>query len=128
MSDGPTHYDLMVYAEYSQFYLGDSAFTADTGSPDFWSPVALQRQLAIARPSLIGVGAARYDDVPVAVDTLAGPPSDDGDAWDQIVEASIEIPTGRLVIDGPISWRPGSSFEIDLAPGTYRARVYYGRN
>jgi hypothetical protein len=124
--DGSAHYDLTVYAEYSQFYLGDSAFNADTGSPDFWSPDAIQRRLAVARPSLIGVGTSRYDDVPVVVDVLAAPPSDDLDAWDQVVEASIEVPTGRLVIDGPISWQPGDSFEVDLAPGTYRARVYYG--
>ena len=124
-TDSSTHYDLTVYAEYSQFYLGDSAFNADTGSPDFWSPTALQRRLAVARPSLIGVGTSRYDDVPVALDLLDGPPSEDVDGWDQVVDASIQVPTGRLVIDGPISWQPGTSFEIDLTPGTYRARVYY---
>lgn len=124
--DSSTHYDLTIYAEYSQFYLGDSAFHADTGSPDFWSPTALQRRLAVARPSLIAVGTSRYDDVPVVLDLLDGSPSQDVDGWDQVVDASIQIPTGRLVIDGPISWQPGTSFEIDLAPGTYRARVYYG--
>jgi hypothetical protein len=126
MSDGPTRYDLTVYAEYSQFYLGDSDFMADTASPDFWSQTALQRRLAISPPGLIGVGTARYDDVPVAIDVLAGPSSRDIDGWDQVLEASVAIPTGRLVIDGPISYQPGTSFEVDLPPGTYRARVYFG--
>ncbi|MBV9892621.1 MAG: hypothetical protein JO020_00455 [Chloroflexi bacterium] len=120
------HYDFTIYAEYSQFFLGDSGFNGDTASPDFWTEPALQRRLAIVPPSLIAVGTGRYDYVPVSVDVVSQVPSPETTGWNQIVEASIDIPSGRLVVDGPTLWDPGSSPEINLPPGTYRARVMYG--
>jgi len=45
-SDGLAQYDLTVRTEYSQFYLGDSAFiAADTGSPS-GVPLLSERRLA----------------------------------------------------------------------------------
>ena len=118
---------LSLYADYHQFYLGDSTFDGDTGAAEFWSPEAFARMLAVAPPGLLGVGTARYDWVPVVVDQLATAPSDDDlDAWDHIVEASLEVPSGRVAIDGCMSYRSAESPHIEVAPGTYRVRVYYG--
>ncbi len=118
---------LDLYAGYHQFYLGDSAFDGDPGALDFWSPEAYERMLAVAPPGLLGVGTARYDRVPVVVDLQAAAPSDDDlDAWDHVVEASLEVPSGRVAIDGCLSYRPAESPHIEVVPGTYRARVYYG--
>jgi len=120
-------YSLSVYAEYSQFFLGDAAFQPDIGSPAFWNPLALQRRLAVRVRGLMGCGTARYDHVPLEVDVgPQAPPLSDLDAWQHVVEASLNLSSGGLVIDGPISYQPGASFEIRLDPGLYCVRVYYG--
>jgi len=101
----------------------------DTADPDFWSADAFRRKLAVAPPGLIGVGTARYDDVPVVVEVVSQPPVDEPQGWDQVVEASLELPSGKLAIDGCLSYEPTTSPHIELAPGTYRVRVYYaGQN
>jgi len=124
--DEPIHYDLVVYAEYSQFYLSDDDILADTASPAFWSQDALQRRLAVAPPGLIGVGTATYDDVAVSLDVVDLSPGDDFDGWDQVVEASLQLNSGQLKIAGPLPHAPDVSFRVNVVPGTYRVRVYYG--
>lgn len=132
----PGRLTFTVYADYQQFYVGDSTFAGDTGTADFWSSEANERGLAIAAPSLLGVETHRYDWVPVVVEVEDAPPADDLEGWDRVVEASLEIPSGRLAIDGCLSYAPeglpyqpdGShvSPHIDVPPGIYLARVYWG--
>jgi hypothetical protein len=55
--------------------------------------------------------------VPVIVDVVSAPPAAGTDAWDQVVEASIGVPTARLIIDGPSSYNTPGSSEIDVPPG-----------
>jgi hypothetical protein len=122
---GPNRHVMTVYTDYHQFYLGDATFEPDTADPDFWSADAFARKLAIAPPGLIGVATARYDEVPVVVEVTGRPPLDEPQSWDHVVEASLELPSGKLAIDGCTSYRPETSPHIELAPGTYRVRVYY---
>src|SRR5207249_9558968 len=75
----PGRYTFKLYADHSQFYVGDSAFDGDTGAESFWSKEAFERRLAISPPSLLGIGTARYDYEPVVVDVGQTPPVDDLD-------------------------------------------------
>jgi hypothetical protein len=64
--------------------------------------------------------------VPVTVDIAdIAPEEHDFSAWDQVNECSIDVPSGRLVIAGCTDYFPEAA-RIDLPPGTYRARIYYG--
>ena len=72
----------------------------------------------------------------VEVDAAA-PAESDLVEWDHKVEASLDIPTGRLAIGGCRSYLPeASSYQgdrtdlsphIDVPTGTHRVRVYSGR-
>lgn len=118
-----------------QFYVGDSRFDGDTASPDFWSEEAFARRLAISPPSLLGIATNREFDLPVIVKVHKMPPEDRDDlgTWDHIVEASLEVPSGRAAIDGCLSYRPEASPlcraddpvspHISVWPGTYRVRI-----
>lgn len=129
-------YTFNLYADYLQFNLGDSRFDGDTGAPDFWSEEALDRRLAISPPSLLGVATNLYDNVAVVVKVGETPSefNDDIDAWDHVVEASLEIPSGSVAIDGCLAYRPVDLTEspagdevspkFAVRPGAYRARVY----
>ena len=103
-----------VYASHHQFYVVDS----EANRLDFdWGGAELERHLA-AGPSVVAVGTIAYEIVSVRLETWAGePPLDEG--CDHVVEASIQLPSGRLAIenvDGPVG------VELELEPGTYRLR------
>ena len=130
----PGRHVLRLYADYHQFYVGDATFEADTDSATFWSSEAHGRRLAVSPPCLISVGTVRYDYVPVVLDIDEAPPEELGD-WDHIVEASLFVPSGRIAVDGCLSYTPEpavfpggppASQQIEVAPGMYRVRVNYG--
>jgi hypothetical protein len=99
-----------------------SASQANTGAPSFWSDAAFRRRLAVT-PDFLGVGTGVYGQVPVVVDIADTPPGADLGDWEHVVEASIRLPTGRLVIDGCTAWRPNQS-PSQPPPGVYG--IYYG--
>jgi hypothetical protein len=51
----------------------------------------------------------------------SAPGNDDIEDYDGTTEASLALPSGRLVLESECD-----QDEVKLAPGTYRARVYYG--
>jgi len=53
-------------------------------------------------------------------------PEDDSAHWDYVVEASLGLASGRLVIDGyPPAFDFKSAPPVPVAPGAYRVRVYH---
>jgi len=62
--------------------------------------------------------------VPVELRVEAEEPATALDDYDHVAEASIDIPSGRLVIAGNSDYWPDAP-RIDLAPGSYRVRVLY---
>ena len=114
---------LTLFADYSQFYLQDEG--ADGDLSDSWTEQAVADLLALA-PGTIGVGTARNIDVPVVVAVHPSRPAfEDAAYWDQICEADIDIPSGRIVVAGCTDYFPDAA-RIVVAPGTYRARIQYG--
>jgi len=84
----------------------------------------VNRLLAVA-PGTIGVGTVRNMNVPVMVEVTDGEPDANVAAWDHVNECSFEVSSGRVVIAGCTDYFPDAA-RIDVLPGSYRARVYYG--
>lgn len=115
-------FDYKLFADYFQFYLQDERANGDLS--DAWTPEAVDRLLAIA-PGTIGVGTARNMTVPVVVEISDTEPDEDLTPWDQVNECNLDVPSGRIVIAGCTDYFPDAA-RIEVSPGSYRARVYYG--
>lgn len=63
--------------------------------------------------------------MPLEVQVGATPPTSDLVGWDRVVEASLALPSGVLVLHGPSDYLPAAP-HLTLAPGTYRLRAYFG--
>jgi hypothetical protein len=115
-------FEFKLFADYYQFYLQDEC--AEGNLSESWTPEAVGRLLAIA-PRTIGVGTARNMEVPVIVEISESAPEDDIAAWDQVNECTLEVLSGRVVVAGCSDYFPDAA-RIELPPGAYRARIYYG--
>lgn len=115
-------FKLSLFADYFQFYIQDEP--ADGNLSEAWTPEATDRLLAIA-PGTIGIGTVRNMDVPVEVEILETEPDADFSKWDHVVEASLDVGSGRIVIAGCTDYFPDAQ-RIEVAPGSYRVRVSYG--
>lgn len=116
----PFSYTLNLFADYHQFYLQDEEHAED--QPDDWGDLLVTQMIAVA-PGIIGVGTARNTTVPVRIDIAEAQPANDFAHWDQVTEASLEVPSGRIVVAGPSDYFPGAQ-RLPVSPGTYRVRVY----
>ena len=114
------HYSL--FADYFQFYLQDEE--AEGNLSESWTEQTVEDRLALA-PGTIGVYTSRNMNVPVEVEVCEFEPVDNPDEWDHITECGIEIPSGRIVVAGCTDYFPEAA-RINVKPGTYRARIYYG--
>jgi hypothetical protein len=121
MTTQRNHFELL--ADYHQFYLQDEP--VDGNLADSWTQESTDRLLAVA-DGAIGIGTVRDTTVPVDVEVLDAEPRDSFDEWDQVNECSIDIKSGRLVVAGCTDYFPDAA-RIAVAPGTYRARIYYGK-
>jgi len=115
-------YNFELFADYFQFYLQDEQSAGDLSNS--WTEQAVSDMLAVA-PGIIGVGTARNLTVPVEVEVLTSEPTNNFDEWDHVTEASLEIPSGRIIIAGCTDYLPDAA-RIIVEPGTYRTRIYYG--
>jgi hypothetical protein len=112
-----------LFADYFQFYLQDESVKGDLS--ESWTQEAVDRLLATAQGT-VGVGTARNMTVPVVVEIADAAPDDDTSVWDQVNECTLEAPSGRVVIAGCTDYFPDAA-RIELPPGPYRARIYYGQ-
>ncbi|WP_375780630.1 hypothetical protein ACE103_18670 [Bradyrhizobium sp. ma5] len=115
-------FDLSLFADYFQFYIQDESATGDLS--EAWTPEATDRLLAIV-PGMVGISTVRNMHVPVSVQVLEREPDHDSSDWDHVVEASLDVASGRIVIAGCTDYFP-DAMRIETEPGTYRVRVSYG--
>ncbi len=113
---------LEVFADYSQFLLQDEQLRGNLA--ESWNEQSASDRVAVA-PGVIGVGTARNYLVPVTIQVRRSEPEDDPESWDHIAEASLDVPSGRVVIAGPTDDFADSP-RLTVTPGTYRVRIYYG--
>jgi len=113
---------LDFYTAYHQFYISDKESIGNTASSKFWTDDSFNDRLAI-EDGVLGVGTECYGPVKGELMVLDACPNDcNFDEYDHIVEAGIEIKSGVLhIVDCPTS---NIQLEINVNPGTYRARIY----
>ena len=76
-------------------------------------------------PGVLAIFTARWNGpIPLDVIVRNSPPNADLSGWDNVAEASIELPSGCEVIFAPESFDSGLRFAV--YPGMYRVRVYSG--
>jgi hypothetical protein len=115
---------LDLFADYFQVYLQDD--NIDLGNfSDAWTPNAVQRVRIAVVPGAIAVGTARNDTVSIDIEIRSVAPAVDLTAWEHVVEASLDIQTGRIVAAGCTDYFPDAK-RLPVAPGVYRLRVLYG--
>ena len=109
-----------IFADYNQFYLWDK----DVGpnAPTDYTDADIERRIKVA-PNVVVIQPERNMDVPVVLEVTDSEPEPDFEEWDHIAEASLELPSGHLEIH---ECTGGSIDQINLEPGTYRIRAYYG--
>lgn len=115
------HFDL--FADYFQFYIQDESARGDLS--EAWNKDATDCLLAVA-DSTIGVGTVRNMTVPVDIELHDAAPQSPLEEWDQVNECGIAVTSGRLVVAGCSDYFPDAA-RINVAPGTYRARIFYGK-
>jgi len=118
-------YHYQLFANYFQVMLEDDGDkSVGLAMEDAWTQKTVNDRLAIV-PHGISISTARNMTVPVTVDVLDRAPEDDFSGWDHIVECSLEIASGRIVVRGCTDWYPDAA-RIPVTPGTYAVRIYYG--
>src|SRR6188508_1566944 len=118
-----TRYKFELFADYFQFYVQDDLEGIGDLS-ETWTQEAVDRLLAVA-PGTVGVGTVRNVTVPVDIEWSDSEPDESHDAWDLIVDCSLEVTSGRVVVAGCTDYFPDAA-RLDVPPGTYHVRVYYG--
>ncbi|MEL6528791.1 MAG: hypothetical protein AAFQ27_02455 [Pseudomonadota bacterium] len=108
-----------VFADYFQFYLWDHGTQPD--APTDYDDADSRRRIKVA-PYVIVVLTERNMTVPVELTVLDSAPPLELDRWDHLVEASIEIPSGKLEVFECC----GQSIDVlAIGEGSFRARVGY---
>jgi hypothetical protein len=115
-------YQYNIFADYHQFYLQDALAPGNLN--DLWKREDCEQMFA-AEPGLVLIGTMRDRTVPVEVEIRDAPSEEPFENWDHVVDGSIEIPSGFVVVAGCTDFFP-SAARISVQPGNYRLRVFYG--
>ncbi len=104
-----------IFADYFQFILMDE--NSQTDFSTIWTAEALDKTLASTETAICPV-TFRNIDVTVEIEILNSPPIINLADWDNAVEASITIPSGKLIVMGCTDYIPDAP-RIDIQPATY---------
>lgn len=113
-------YQFRLWAEFDQFYLQDEGVDQDV----LWTDQEVENNLAL-RPGTMAVGTPCDRVVPVEVQILTKQPQLNLELWDHVIECSIDVASGRLVVFGRCE-NFATATRIKLQPGRYRVLVCYG--
>lgn len=93
----PTIFEGELFADYHQVYLCDAVRPPTL--PDEWRQEDLRQRVTLADRALV-LSTARNVEVPVKVELHGTRPTPDLALVDHAVEASLRVPSGKLVIAG----------------------------
>ncbi|WP_171098901.1 hypothetical protein [Ruegeria sp. HKCCD7255] len=113
--------EFKLFADFFQFLVQDEWSAGVDG--DLWTEDAMRARLARGVDAF-AVRTARNMHVPVEVLVNNKPPKLDLSSWDHVVELSIDLPSGRLVVAGCSDYLPEAE-RLVLDKGHYQARVLY---
>ena len=110
---------LELFADHHQVHLFNDGSTADLG--DAWTDRAVLDRLAVAGDA-IALGTSVNVNVAVTVEVLAAAPTADHADFDHVVEGSLRVPSGRLVVMGCTDYEPDAA-RFPVPPGEIRVRA-----
>lgn len=111
--------ELKLFADYYQIHLLDDGSVTDLG--DAWTDEAVLDGLAVATDT-IAAGTTVNVNVAVTLELPEAAPEDDSAEFDHVAEASLQVPSGRLVIMGCTDYEPEAA-RFKVAAGPVRVRV-----
>lgn len=111
-----------VRADHRQFWLVDARAAEEVGDlGEAWNDQAEADRVAVCAGA-VAIGTASVCDVDVAVQVAEGAPPDHEVAdWDHVVEASLEVTAGRVLLMGATGAVAAS---FGLPPGWWRVRAH----
>jgi len=113
---------LQVFADAFRFDLRDEAYTEDFAK--LWTREAMKEMIVVGH-LMVGIMTIRNTIVPVTIRHLDSYPNKVVQSeWDQIVECSINIRSGALVVFGN-EYFPEAP-RINLDPGKYGLQICWG--
>ncbi|MFF7964911.1 hypothetical protein ACFZC3_06040 [Streptomyces sp. NPDC007903] len=110
---------LQLFADYFQLHVMDEDAQDDLG--EAWTKEAVSDALAVSERAL-GIRTESNMDVAVMVELLGHPPGDDTDAFEHVVEASIQVPSGRIAVLGCTDYLPDAA-RFEVPAGFVRVRA-----
>jgi hypothetical protein len=111
--------ELELFADYHQIHLFDDGSATDLA--DAWTNETVLDDLAVAADAM-AVGTTVNVNVAVTLEILDSAPEDDSAEFDHVVEGSLQVSSGRLVIMGCTDYEPEAA-RFGVAPGPVRVRV-----
>jgi hypothetical protein len=111
--------ELTLFADYFQIHVSDADSDGDLS--EAWTDQAVADHLAVAQDAL-GIGTVVNVNVSVTVVVLPQEPSDDSSEFDHVVEASLDVSSGRLMVQGCTDHTPDAA-TFEVASGWNRVRV-----
>ncbi|MFJ3661911.1 hypothetical protein ACIPPM_15765 [Streptomyces sp. NPDC090119] len=110
---------IRLFADYCQIHILDESSEGELA--ERWTNEALTDRLVAVR-DILGIRTEVDVDVQVEISSTSGRPSLDMDPYDHVVEASVEIPSGRMVVMGCSDYLPDAT-RVEVEPGWVRIRV-----
>ena len=113
--------EFRVFSDYQQIEVLDGA--CQVVLADYWSRTdhPLHYQLALAEDAVaIATGVNGY--IIVAIDVTDGPPADDTNVFEAVMECSLRAGSGQLVLTSPTSGEDDGD-RVDVPPGWLRLRI-----
>ncbi|MFE9693429.1 hypothetical protein [Micromonospora sp. NPDC005806] len=114
--------ELELFADYYQIHLFDDGSVTDLG--DAWTEEAVLDHLAVSMDAM-AVGTTVNVNVAVTVEVLEAAPEDDSAEFDHVVEGSLQVPSGRLVVMGCTDYAAEAA-RFGVAAGQVRVRAARG--
>ncbi|MGZ3144793.1 hypothetical protein ACVDFE_22920 [Lentzea chajnantorensis] len=109
-----------VRVSYHQFFMLDEGFYPEDGGRLSWH----SNGLATTASGLLGINAGIHTGpVELVVERHTDPPEPDLDAWEDVVEVSLDAPAGALRVSALMDDIPGQ-LRTPATAGRYRARVH----
>ncbi|MGK5728542.1 hypothetical protein [Streptomyces sp. URMC 124] len=111
--------NLRLFADYFQIHILDDESDGDLS--DVWNEQTVRDGLGVAEDAL-AIGTSVNVNVAVSVHILEARPDDDSDDHDHVVEASLNLTSGRLVVLGCTDYFPDAA-RFDMPAGWTRVRA-----
>ncbi|WP_410815664.1 hypothetical protein [Micromonospora sp. 050-3] len=111
--------DVELFADYHQIHLSDDGSTGDLS--EAWTDQAVVDRLAVVDDAM-AIGTSVNVTVAVRVDVLDAPPVDDSADYDHVVEGSMQVRSGRIVVMGCTDYEPDAA-RVRVPVGPVRVRA-----